>query len=125
MLGYLTLVAWLVTIAVGLNMHGVKRLPVGVVLPHAALAVTGPIVWIAYLVNDRPVTLGWIAVVWAIAVNALGDAANVRRWKPKADGGLGLLGTYVQRLRARPIVFVHAVLAGVTTALAIVTVLLA
>lgn len=125
MLGYLTLVAWLVTIAVGLKMHGVKRLPVGVVLPHAALAVTGPIVWIVYLVNDRPVTLGWIAVAWAIAVNALGDAANVSRWKPKADGGLGLLGTYVQRLRARPIVFVHAVLAGVTTALAIVTVLLA
>ena len=125
MLGYLTLVAWLVTIAVGLTMHGVKRMPAGVVLPHAVLAVTGPIVWVVYLAKDQPVTLGWIAVVWAIAVNALGDAANVRRWKRKADGGLGLLGTYVQRLRARPIVLVHAVLAGVTTVLAVVTVLVA
>ena len=124
MLGYLTLVAWLVTIAVGLKMHGIKRMPVGVVLPHAALAVTGPIVWIVYLANDQPVTLGWIAAFWAIVVNALGDAANVRRWKRKSDGGLGLLGTYVQRLRARPIVFVHAVLAGITTALAFVTVLI-
>ena len=123
MLGYLTLVAWVITIVVGLRMHGIKRMPVGVVLPHAALAVTGPIVWIVYLANDQPVTLGWIAAIWAIAVNALGDAANVRRWKRKSDGGLGLLGTYVQRLRARPIVFVHALLAGVTTALAIVTVL--
>jgi hypothetical protein len=125
MLGHLTLVSWLITIAVGLKMHGVKRMPVGVVLPHAALAVTGPVVWIVYLVSDRPVTLGWIAVAWAIVVNALGDAANVRRWKSKADGGLGLLGTYVQRLRARPIVFLHAGLAGLTTGLAIVTVLLA
>ena len=125
MLGYATLVAWAITIAVGLQMHGVKRLPVGIVLPHAALAVTGPIVWIVYLADDQPATLGWIAVVWAIVVNALGDAANVRRWKRKADGGLGLLGTYVQRLRARPIVFVHAVLAGVTTGLAIVTVVVA
>ena len=125
MLGYLTLLAWAITIVVGLRMHGVKRLPVGIVLPHAALAVTGPLVWIAYLATGQPATLGWLAVAWAIVVNALGDAANVRRWKKKSEGGLGLLGTYVQRLRARPIVFVHAVLAGVTTVLAIVTVLVA
>lgn len=125
MLGYLTLVAWLITIVVGGTMHGVKRVPVGVVLPHAALAVTGPIVWIAYLANDQPATLGWIAVAWAVVVNALGDAANVRRWKPKADGGLGLLGTYVQRVKARRIVLLHLSLAGVTTVLAIVSVLVA
>lgn len=125
MLGYVTLVAWLITIAVGLRMHGVKRMPVGIVLPHAALALTGPIVWIAYLVNDHPATLGWLAVVWAIAVNALGDAANVRRWKKKADGGLGLIGTYVQRVKARRILLVHLSLAGATTVLAVVTVLAA
>jgi hypothetical protein len=125
MLGYLTLVLWLITIAVGLRMHGVKRMPVGIVLPHAALAVTGPIVWIAYLAKDQPATLGWLAVAWAIVVNALGDAANVRRWKKKADGGLGLLGTYVQRVKARRILLVHLSLAGTTTVLAIVTVLTA
>jgi len=125
MLGYVTLVAWATTIVVGLKMHGVKRMPVGIVLPHAALALTGPIVWIAYLANGQPATLGWLSVGWAIVVNALGDAANVRRWKRKTDGGLGLIGTYVQRLKARPIVLVHASLAGVTTALAVLTVLAA
>ena len=125
MLGYLTLVAWAITIAVGLRMHGLKRLPVGVVLPHAALALTGPFVWVAYLANDQPATLGWLAVAWAILVNALGDAANVRRWKKKADGGLGLIGTYVARVKARRILLVHLSLAGTTTVLAIVTVLAA
>jgi hypothetical protein len=123
MLGYVTLISWLATIVVGLKMHGVKRLPIGIVLPHAALAVTGPLVWIAYLAKDQPATLGWVAVGWAIVVNALGDAANVRRWKRKADGGLGLLGTYIQRVQARRIVLVHLSLAGLTTVLAIVTVL--
>jgi hypothetical protein len=125
MLGYVTLLAWVVTIVVGLRMHGVKRLPVGIVLPHAALAVTGPIVWIAYLATGQPATLGWVAVAWAIAVNALGDAANVRRWKKKADGGLGLIGTYIQRVKARRIVLVHLSLAGLTTVLAILTVVAA
>ena len=125
MLGYVTLVAWVITIAVGLRMHGVNRMPAGIVLPHAALAVTGPIVWIAYLVSGQPATLGWLAVAWAIVVNALGDAANVRRWKKKSEGGLGLIGTYVQRVKARRIVLVHLILAGVTTVLVIVTVLAA
>jgi hypothetical protein len=125
MLGYVTLVAWAITIIVGLRMHGVKRLPVGIVLPHAALALTGIVVWIAYLATDRPATLGWLAVAWAVLVNALGDAANVRRWKKKADGGLGLIGTYVTRVKARRILLVHLSLAGTTTVLAIVTVLAA
>ena len=125
MLGYLTLVVWATTIIVGLRMHGIKRMPVGIVLPHAALALTGIVVWIAYLASDRPATLGWLAVAWAILVNVLGDAANVRRWKKKADGGLGLIGTYVQRVKARRILLVHLSLAGTTTVLALLTVLAA
>jgi hypothetical protein len=124
MLGYVTLVAWVITIAVGLKMHGVNRMPVGVVLPHAALAITGPFVWIAYLASDR-LALGWVAAVWAVVVNALGDAANVRRWKRKSEGGLGLIGTYIQRVKARRILLAHLSLAGLTTVLAIVTVLAA
>jgi hypothetical protein len=125
MLGYVTLVAWAITIIVGLRMHGVKQMPVGIVLPHAALALTGIVVWIAYLATDRPASLGWLAVAWAVLVNALGDAANVRRWKKKSDGGLGLIGTYVTRVKARRILLVHLSLAGTTTVLAIVTVLAA
>ena len=52
MLGYVTLVAWATTIIVGLRMHGVKRMPVGIVLPHAALALTGIVVWIGYLASE-------------------------------------------------------------------------
>jgi hypothetical protein len=125
MLGFGTLVVWATTIIVGLRMHGVKRMPVGIVLPHAALALTGIVVWIAYLASDRPATLGWLAVAWAILVNVLGDAANVRRWKRKADGGLGLIGTYVNRVKARRILLVHLSLAGTTTVLALLTVLAA
>jgi hypothetical protein len=125
MLGLVTLVVWATTIIVGLRMHGVKRMPVGIVLPHAALALTGIVVWIAYLASDRPATLGWLAVAWAILVNVLGDAANVRRWKRKADGGLGLIGTYVNRVKARRILLVHLSLAGTTTVLALLTVLAA
>jgi hypothetical protein len=125
MLGFVTLVVWATTIIVGLRMHGVKRMPVGIVLPHAALALTGIVVWIAYLASDRPATLGWLAVAWAILVNVLGDAANVRRWKRKADGGLGLIGTYVNRVKARRILLVHLSLAGTTTVLALLTVLAA
>jgi hypothetical protein len=123
MLGYLTLAAWTVTIAIGLTMHGVKRLPIGIVLPHAVLALTGYLAWIVYLVSDRPTTLGWLAVAWVLLVNGLGDVAVVRRWKKKVDGGLGLVGTYVQRLKTRPIWLVHAISAGTTTVLAILTVL--
>jgi len=124
MLGYLTLIVWAITIVVGLRMHGVKRWPVGIVLPHAALALTGPVVWIAYLASDQATSLGWLAVAWALVVNVLGDAANVRRWKKKSDGGLGLIGTYVARVKARRILLVHLSLAGTTTVLAIVTVLI-
>jgi hypothetical protein len=125
MLGYLTLAAWTVTIGLGLRMHGVKRLPIGVVVPHAVLALTGYVAWIVYLESGQPEKLGWVAVAWVIVVNALGDASAVRRWKKKADGGLGLIGTYIKRVRTRRILLVHLISAGTTTVLAIITVMTA
>lgn len=124
MLGFLTLAGWIVTITLGLRMHGATRMPTGVVLPHAALAASGPLVWIAYLFTAQA-GLGWLAVGWALLTNGLGDAAAVRRWKKKSDGGHGLVGTYVHRLRTRPIMLVHLIAAGTTTGLAIATVLTA
>lgn len=122
MLGYLTLGTWTLNIALGLRMHGIRRLPVGIVLAHAALALTGYAAWIVFLASGRPVAVGWFAVAWLIVINAFGDAAVVRRWKKKADGGMGLVGTYVKRIK-RPILLTHAVVAGVTTVLAALTVL--
>src|SRR5262245_52208790 len=103
-------------------MHGVRRLPVGVVLAHAALALTGYAAWVIYLACGRPPTLGWVAVAWVVIVNGFGDAAVVRRWKKKADGGLGLIGTYMQRIK-RPILLTHATVAGLTVLFAVLTVL--
>ncbi|MFL6090020.1 MAG: hypothetical protein ACJ71Z_07755 [Aeromicrobium sp.] len=125
MLGYLTLAGWILTITLGLRMHGVKRLPVGVVLPHAALALSGIALWIAYLAKERPAQIGWVAVVVILATNGLGDAAVVRKWKKKADGGPGLVATYFKRLGQRRILLIHLISAATTTALAAVTVLIA
>ena len=124
MLGYLTLVAWTVNASIGLWMHGVKRFPIGVVLAHASIVAVGYVAWITYLASDRPLAVGWFAVIWLLVANGLGDAAVVRRWKKKADGGKGLVGTYLQRIK-RPALLSHAVGAGVTTGLAIITVLTA
>jgi hypothetical protein len=123
MLGYVTLVAWAVTIGLGLRMHGLRRMPVGIVLPHAAFALIGIVLWVAYLASARPMTLGVVAAAVALVTNGLGDIANVRRWKKKSEGGLGLVGTYIQRVRARRIVLIHLIFAGATTVLAILTVL--
>ncbi|HUQ00019.1 MAG TPA: hypothetical protein VM093_06100 [Aeromicrobium sp.] len=123
MLGYLTLAGWLVTITLGLRMHGVRRFPIGVVLPHAVLAFGGLVLWLAYLATSRPSDLGWLAVIVILTTNGLGDAAVVRRWKRKADGGMGIVATYFKRLQQRRILLVHLVSAAVTTVLAVVTVL--
>ena len=125
MLGYVTLAGWLLTIILGLRMHGLRRLPVGVVLPHAVFAFGGLVLWLAYLVTNRPADLGWVAVVVILATNGLGDAAVVRRWKRKADGGMGLVATYFKRLGQRRALLIHLISAATTTVLAIVTVLTA
>src|SRR5690348_10736443 len=107
MLGYVTLAGWILTITLGLRMHGIKRLPVGVVLPHSLLALTGIALWIAYLAEGRPANIGWVAFAVIIATNGLGDIAVVRKWKRKSDGGPGLVATYFKRLGQRRILLVH------------------
>lgn len=125
MLGYVTLAGWLLTITLGLRMHGLRRLPMGVVLPHAVLAFGGLVLWLAYLATSQPTELGWVAVVVILATNGLGDVAVVRRWKRKSDGGMGLVATYFKRLGQRRILLIHLISAAVTTGLAVVTVLTA
>lgn len=125
MLGYLTLAAWVLTITLGLRMHGVTRFPAGVVLPHAALALTGLALWIAYLATDQPAQLGWVAVAVVLGTNGFGDAVVVRKWKRKSEGGPGMVATYFKRLGQRRILQVHLASAVTTTVLAIITVLTA
>lgn len=123
MFGSLTIVAWLVNAFLGFRMHGLRRMPKGVVLAHAIVLLVGLTTWIAYLATDRQ-AIGWIALAWLLVANGFGDAAVVRRWKKKSDGGKGLVGTYLDRIK-RPILLTHAAGAGVTAGFALATLLTA
>jgi len=106
MLAYFAFGTLALNAAVGLYMHGAGRLPTGVVAFHASFVLITLGIWIAYLASDRPSVLAWTALVVVLLVNGLGDAAVVRKWKRKEDGGLGLVGTYLKRVR-RPILLAH------------------
>jgi ABC-type anion transport system duplicated permease subunit len=91
---FVALIVWFVTALWGLYMLAVwliendatrqgsaaSRLPLPVILAHVTFAVTGLVVWVAYLLLDRPV-LAWTAVgiLGAIAVLGLSMFA---RWIP-------------------------------------------
>ena len=105
MLANIVLVTLALNAAVGVYMHGV-RLPKGVVALHGSVALITFAIWVVYLLQGRPPALAWTALVVVLLVNGLGDAAVVRKWKRKEDGGLGLVGTYLQRVK-RPILLAH------------------
>jgi len=91
---FVALIVWFVTALWGLYMLAVwliendatrkgtaaSRLPLPVILAHVMFAVTGLVVWVAYLLLDRP-ALAWTAVgiLGAIAVLGLSMFA---RWIP-------------------------------------------
>lgn len=110
MLAYVALGTLALNAAVGLYMHG-ARLPKDIVAFHGSAAVITLGTWIAYLALDRPPALAWAAFALVLAVNGFGDMAVVRKWKRKADGGLGLVGTYLKRAR-RPILLAHIIGGG-------------
>jgi hypothetical protein len=91
---FVALIVWFVTALWGLYMLAVwliendatrqgnaaSRLPLPVILAHVTFAVTGLIVWVAYLLVDRPV-LAWIAVGILVAIALLG-LSMFARWIP-------------------------------------------
>jgi hypothetical protein len=115
MLANIVLATLILNAAVGLYMHG-ARLPKGVVALHGSFAVITLAIWVAYLLDDRSPALAWTALIVVLLVNGLGDLAVVRKWKRKEDGGLGLLGTYLQRVR-RPILLAHTTGGGLNVVL--------
>ena len=78
---FVALIVWFVTALWGLYMLAVwliendatrqgnsaSRLPLPVILAHATFAVTGLVVWVVYLLLDRPV-LAWTAVGILVAI---------------------------------------------------------
>jgi len=91
---YVALIVWFVTALWGLYMLTVwliendatrqgksaSRLPLPVILAHVAFAVTGLVVWVAYLLLDRP-ALAWSAVGILVAIALLG-LSMFARWIP-------------------------------------------
>ena len=109
---FIALIVWFVTALVGLYMLAVwliendatrqdrsaSRLPLPVILAHVTLAVTGLVVWVAYLLLDRP-ALAWAAVGVLAGIAVLG-LAMFARWIPvyrMASDGSG------QPQEARPV----------------------
>ena len=91
---FVALIVWFVTALWGLYMLAVwliendatrqgsaaSRLPLPVILSHVTFAVTGLVVWVVYLLVDRPV-LAWIAVGILVAIALLG-LTMFARWIP-------------------------------------------
>jgi hypothetical protein len=93
-MGYLALIAWFVTALGGLYMLAVwliendatdqrnpaSRLPLPVILAHVSLALTGLVVWVAYLVLDQQ-SLAWAALLILGGIAMLG-LTMFARWIP-------------------------------------------
>ena len=91
---FVALIVWFITALWGLYMLAVwliendatrkgsaaSRLPLPVILAHVTFAVTGLVVWVAYLLLDRPV-LAWVAVGILVAIALLG-LSMFARWIP-------------------------------------------
>jgi hypothetical protein len=91
---FVALIVWFITALWGLYMLAVwliendatrkgtaaSRLPLPVILAHVTFAVTGLIVWVAYLLLDRP-ALAWTAVGILVAIALLG-LTMFARWIP-------------------------------------------
>src|SRR5262249_17806074 len=91
---FVALIVWFITALWGLYMLAVwliendatrqgnaaSRLPLPVILAHVTFAVTGLVVWVLYLLVDRPV-LAWAAVGILVAIALLG-LTMFARWIP-------------------------------------------
>ena len=91
---FVALIVWFITALWGLYMLAVwliendatrpgnsaSRLPLPVILAHVTFAVTGLVVWVAYLLVDRP-ALAWVAVGILVAIAMLGFTMFAR-WIP-------------------------------------------
>ena len=91
---FVALIVWFITALWGLYMLAVwliendatrpgssaSRLPLPVILAHVTFAVSGLVVWVAYLLLDRP-ALAWAAVGILVAIALLGFTMFAR-WIP-------------------------------------------
>jgi hypothetical protein len=127
------LVTWLVTAGLGFSMlylwiskGGVQaargggteptsRFAPGLIFGHFALAATGLVLWIVYVITDTE-ALTWVAFVFLIAIAVLGDLLFLR-WRRGPTSG-----TVESSLR-KPVVYTHGLFAVTTIVLVLLTAL--
>lgn len=142
------LIAWVLTAGGGFVLLGTwlakggarqprsTHLPPGLVFGHFLLAAAGLVVWIIYLIVDRPV-LAWVALALLVVV-ALAGFGMFARWVPVYRGqaaaatqpgpgaatpGPGSAGVPPERHFPVAVVGAHGVLAVVTLVLVLLTAL--
>ena len=126
------LVTWVVTAVLGFSMlylwiskGGVQaarggterssRFAPGLVFGHFALAATGLILWIVYVIADTE-ALTWVAFVFLIAIAVLGDLLFLR-WRG------GQSSSTVESSLPKPVVYTHGLFAVATIVLVLLTAL--
>jgi hypothetical protein len=116
--GLFLLAIWLIEYDPAIQRSAATRLPVPVISGHALLALTGLIVWIAYLVTGEETfayaTLGVLAVVVSLGVTMAVRWVKVRRAKPDPL-------VPPERHFPLPVVIGHGVFAATTVVLVVLT----
>jgi len=112
---FIALLVWFITALWGLYMLAVwliendatrqdraaSRLPLPVILSHVTLALTGLVVWVLYLLIDRP-ALAWASVGILVAIASLGFTMFAR-WIPVYRTPLAVAGPQEQLLPIKEI----------------------
>jgi len=112
---FIALLVWFITALWGLYMLAVwliendatrqdraaSRLPLPVILSHVTLALTGLVVWVLYLLIDRP-ALAWASVGILVAIALLGFTMFAR-WIPVYRTPLAVAGPQEQLLPIKEI----------------------
>jgi hypothetical protein len=142
--GFVALITWFTTALGGLYMLAVwliendvtgrgtsaSRLPLPVILGHVFLAVSGLVVWVAYLLLDRG-ALAWAAFYILLGIASLGFTMFAR-WIPVYRGPAVVVptggGEYVREMPPEGnfpvvIVFAHGLFAVSTLTLVLLTAL--
>ena len=126
--GFVLLGTWIARGGPRQAQAGATRFPPALIFGHFALAATGLVLWIVYVLTDAG-ALAWIALVLLLAVAALG-LTMVTRWrKDRAAVAAGPAGSAAGAERPAeqhfpvPVVYLHGLLAVITLVLVLLTAL--
>jgi manganese efflux pump family protein len=127
--GLVLLVIWLMEYDREFQSAAATRLPVPVISAHALLGIGGLLVWVLYLAHTGK-RLAWVTVADLGVVAILGLVMAVRwigvyrAYAVPGSAAISLITVPPERHFPRPVVIIHGILAVITVALVLFTVLL-